>query len=252
MRLKDKVAIVTGGGLGIGRAYSKGLAGEGARVAVADIQIEAAKQVAEEIGNEGGDAFAVPVDVTSPEKTQEMAQAVLDRYGRIDVLVNNAGLYTGLTKKSFMEIPPDEWDRVMAVNVKGLFLCVQAVYPAMKRQGKGKIVNISSGTVLGGTPLFLHYVSSKAGVIGFTRALAREIGGDNICVNAITPGLTLSSDAQAGVMTPEQRESRRRSRSFQRDQFPEDLVGTVIFLSSDDSDFLTGQTINVDGGHNMH
>ena len=181
-----------------------------------------------------------------------MAQTVLDQYGRIDILINNAGLYTALTKKSFMDIPPDEWDRVMAVNVKGLFLCVQAVYPAMKRQGKGKIVNISSGTVLGGTPLFLHYVSSKAGVIGFTRALAREIGSDNICVNAITPGLTISSEAQAGVMTPEQRESRRRSRSFQRDQFPDDLVGTVIFLSSDDSDFITGQTINVDGGRNMH
>lgn len=252
MRLKDKVAIVTGGGLGIGRAYAKGLAGEGARVAVADIEVEAAKQVAQEIEKSGGDAFPVPVDVTSPEKTREMARKVLERYGRIDILVNNAALYSGLTKKSFMEIPPDEWDRVMAVNVKGLFLCVQAVYPAMKRQGKGKIINISSGTVLGGTPLFLHYVSSKAGVIGFTRALAREVGPDNICVNAITPGLTISSEAQAGVMSLEQRENRRRSRSFQRDQFPEDLVGTVIFLSSDDSDFITGQTINVDGGHNMH
>lgn len=252
MRLEDKVAIVTGGGLGIGRAYSLGLAKEGAKVAVADIQIEAAKQVAEEIKQNGGNAVAVPVDVTSPEKTQQMAQSVLEQYGRIDILINNAGLYTGLTKKPFMEIPPDEWDKVMAVNVKGLFLCVQAVYPAMKKQGKGKVVNISSGTVLGGTPLFLHYVSSKAGVLGFTRALAREVGPDNICVNAITPGLTLSSEAQVGVMTPEQRESRRRSRSFQRDQFPDDLVGTVIFLSSDDSDFITGQTINVDGGHNMH
>lgn len=252
MRLKDKVAIVTGGGLGIGRAYSKGLAKEGARVAVADIQIEAAQQVAAEIQKDGGDAFPVPVDVTSLERTRAMADTVLEHYGRIDILVNNAGLYSALTKKSFMEIPADEWDQVMAVNVKGLFLCVQAVYPAMKKQGKGKIINISSGTVLAGTPLFLHYVSSKAGVLGFTRALAREVGADNICVNAITPGLTISSEAQAGVMTPEQRENRRRSRAFQRDQYPEDLVGTVIFLSSDDSDFITGQTINVDGGHNMH
>ena len=120
--------------------------------------------------------------------------------------MNNAGLYTALKKKSFMEIPEDEWDRVMAVNVKGLFLCVQAVYPAMKEQGKGKIINISSGTILGGTPMFLHYVSSKAGVLGFTRALAREIGTDNICVNAIMPGLTISGDSQEGVTTPQQLE----------------------------------------------
>jgi 3-oxoacyl-[acyl-carrier protein] reductase len=208
MRLKDKAIIVTGGGLGIGRAYSKGLAKEGARVVVADIQVEAARQVADEIKKEGGDAYPVAVDVTSPEKTREMADATVRQYGGIDVLVNNAGLYSGLKKKPFMEIPVEEWDRVMAVNVKGLFLCVKAVYPAMKKQGKGKIINISSGTVLGGTPLFLHYVSSKAGVIGFTRALARELGPDNISVNAITPGLTISSPQQEGVMTPEQREDR--------------------------------------------
>jgi 3-oxoacyl-[acyl-carrier protein] reductase len=140
----------------------------------------------------------------------------------------------------------------MAVNVKGLFLCMQAVYPAMKRQGKGKIINISSGTALGGTPFYLHYVTSKAGVIGFTRALARELGGDNICVNAITPGLTISSPQQEGTLTPEQMADRRKKRSFQRDQKPEDLVGTVVFLASDDSDFITGQTINVDGGANMY
>ena len=252
MRLKDKVIIVTGGGLGIGRAYSKGLANEEAKVVVADIQVEAARQVADEIKKDGGDALPIAVDVTSPEKTREMAETAVKHYGRIDVLVNNAGLYSTLTKKSFMEIPVEEWDRVMAVNVKGLFLCVQAVYPTMKKQGKGKIVNISSGTVLGGSPFFLHYVSSKAGVLGFTRALARELGPDNIAVNAITPGLTISSPQQAGVMTEEQREDRRRRRSFQRDQLPEDLVGTVIFLSSEDSNFITGQTINVDGGGLMH
>ncbi|MDP6559167.1 MAG: glucose 1-dehydrogenase [Candidatus Binatia bacterium] len=252
MRLKDKVIIVTGGGLGIGRAYSKGLANEEAKVVVADIQVEAARQVADEIKKDGGDALPIAVDVTSPEKTREMAETAVKHYGRIDVLVNNAGLYSALTKKSFMEIPVEEWDRVMAVNVKGLFLCVQAVYPTMKKQGKGKIVNISSGTVLGGSPFFLHYVSSKAGVLGFTRALARELGPDNIAINAITPGLTISSPQQAGVMTEEQREDRRRRRSFQRDQLPEDLVGTVIFLSSEDSNFITGQTINVDGGGLMH
>lgn len=252
MRLKDKVIIVTGGGVGIGRAYATGLAKEGAKVVVADIQEEEAQKVAGDIQRAGGEALAVPVDVTSVEKTRAMADAALQKYGRIDVLVNNAALYSAIKKKPFSEISAEEWDRVMAVNLKGLFLCVQAVYPAMKKQGKGKVINISSGTVLGGTPLFLHYVTSKAGVIGFTRSLARELGADNICVNAITPGLTISGPQQEGVLTPEQLEDRRRRRSFQRDQYPQDLVGTMIFLCSADSDFITGQTINVDGGHNMY
>ncbi|MBI2358025.1 MAG: 3-oxoacyl-ACP reductase FabG [Deltaproteobacteria bacterium] len=252
MRLRDKVAIVTGGGVGIGRAYCLALAKEGARVVVADIQDQEAGKVAAEIKRLDGEAYAVPVDVTSPEKTQAMADAAVKKYGRIDVLVNNAALYTALTKKFFMEITPEEWDRVMAVNIKGLFLCIKAVYPVMKQQKKGKIINISSGTVLGGSPYFLHYVSSKAGVIGLTRSLAREVGADNICVNAIAPGLTISGSNQEGVLTPEQREDRRKRRCFQRDQVPQDLVGTVIFLASDDSDFITGQTINVDGGALMH
>lgn len=251
MRLKDKVIIVTGGGVGIGRAYSLGLAKEEARVVVADIQEEEAKKVAREIKGGGGEALAVPVDVTSIEKTRALVETSLQEYGRIDVLVNNAGLYTAIKKKPFSQISAEEWDKVMAVNLKGLFLCVQAVYPVMKKQGKGKIINISSGTVLGGTPFFVHYVTSKAGVIGFTRALARELGGDNIAVNAITPGLTISGPQQEGVLTPEQLADRRRRRCFQRDQLPQDLVGTVIFLSSEDSDFITGQTINVDGGQNM-
>lgn len=252
MRLKDKVAIVTGGGVGLGKAYSQALAKEGARVVVADLQEAEAKKVAADIKQSGGEALAVYVDVTSVEKTQAMAQAALQAYGRIDILVNNAGLYSALKKKNFMEIDPEEWDRVMAVNVKGLFLCVKAVYPSMKQQKKGKVINISSGTILGGTPLFLHYVSSKAGVIGFTRALAREVGGDNICVNSIMPGLTISGSNQEGVTTPEQLADRRRRRCFQRDQYPQDLVGTVIFLASDDSDFMTGQSISVDGGASMH
>jgi 3-oxoacyl-[acyl-carrier protein] reductase len=252
MRLKDKVAIVTGGGVGIGKAYAHGLAKEGAKVVVADIQDVEAKKVAADIKQSGGEAMAVAVDVTSFAKTQVMAQAALEAYGRIDILVNNAGLYSALKKKNFMNIDSDEWDRVMAVNVKGLFHCVKAVYPAMKQQGKGKIINISSGTILSGTPMFLHYVSSKAAVVGFTRALAREVGGDNISVNSIMPGLTISGSNQEGVMTPEQLADRRKRRAFQRDQYPQDLVGTVIFLSSDDSDFMTGQSISVDGGMNMH
>jgi len=252
MRLQDKVIIVTGGGSGIGRVCCLGLAREGAKVVVGDVQQEGAKKVAAEIAREGGEALAVAVDVTAPEQTRAMAQSALDEYGRIDVLLNNAGLYTSIKKRSFLEIPPEEWDRVMAVNLKGIFLCSRAVYPAMKKQGKGKIINISSGTIFNGTPLFLHYVTSKAGVIGFTRALARELGPEGIAVNAITPGLTLSGPQQAGAITPAQLADRRGRRCFQRDQFPEDLVGTVIFLAAADSDFMTGQTINVDGGSNMH
>src|SRR5438067_6687769 len=247
MQLNDKVAIVTGGGIGLGRAYCKALAGEGARVVVADIAHDAAQAVAKEVSG-----LAVRVDVTSADETAAMAARALEAYGAIDVLVNNAGMYTAIRKRPFTEIPLEEWDRCMAVNVKGVYLCCRAVYPQMKQQGKGKIINISSGTVLGGSPYFLHYVSSKSAVIGFTRALAREVGDDNICVNSIMPGLTISSANQEGVMTAEQLADRRKRRAFYRDQYPQDLVGTVIFLSSDDSDFMTGQSIAVVGDMKMH
>jgi 3-oxoacyl-[acyl-carrier protein] reductase len=209
----------------------------------ADIQEEAAKAVAKEVAG-----LAVRVDVTDQEQTRAMAAKAVETYGRIDILVNNAGLYASIRKKPFFEIPEDEWDRVMAVNVKGIFLCVRAVHPAMKKQRYGKIINISSGTVLGGTPMFLHYVTSKAGVIGLTRALAREVGPDNICVNAITPGLTIADEQQKAMLSEEYLAPRRQARALKRNQYPEDLVGTVLFLASNDSDFLTGQTINVDGG----
>lgn len=243
MRLKDKVAIVTGGGIGLGRAYCKALAGEGAKVVVADIQEEAARAVAREV-----EGTAVRVDVTSPGETEAMAARALQAHGAIDILVNNAGLYSSIQKRPFFDIPLDEWDRVMAVNLRGVMLCARAVYPQMKKQRRGKIVNISSGTVLGGTPMFLHYVTSKAGVIGLTRALARELGGDNINVNAITPGLTIADEEQKKMLSEEYLAPRRQARALKRDQYPGDLVGTVLFLASSDSDFLTGQTINVDGG----
>ncbi|HUQ75255.1 MAG TPA: SDR family oxidoreductase, partial [Burkholderiales bacterium] len=191
MRLKDKVAIVTGGGIGLGRAYCKALAAEGARIVVADIQVDAAQAVAKEVGG-----IAVKVDVTSQDATAAMAAKALEAYGAIDILVNNAGMYSSIQKRAFTEIPLDEWDRCMAVNVRGVFLCCRSVHPQMKKQKKGKIINISSGTVLGGTPMFLHYVTSKAGVIGLTRSLAREVGGDGINVNAITPGLTIADENQ--------------------------------------------------------
>ena len=243
MRLTDKVAIVTGGGIGLGRAYCKALAAEGARVVVADIAHDAAQAVAREVHG-----LAVDVDVTSAEQTAAMAARALETYGAIDVLVNNAGRYTAIRKRPFSEIPLDEWDRCMAVNVKGVFLCCRAVYPQMKKQGRGKIINISSGTMLGGTPMFLHYVSSKAAVIGLTRALAREVGGDGINVNAITPGLTIADENQLRMLSEEYLAPRRQARAFKRDQDPEDLVGTVVFLASSASDFITGQTLNVDGG----
>jgi NAD(P)-dependent dehydrogenase (short-subunit alcohol dehydrogenase family) len=142
----------------------------------------------------------------------------------------------------------EEWDGVIEVNVKGVFLCARAVYPQMKKQRRGKIINIASGTVLGGTPMFLHYVTSKAGVIGLTRALAREVGGDSINVNAIAPGLTIASEAQRRMLSEAYLAPRREARALKRDQLPEDLVGTLLYLASGDSDFLTGQTINVDGG----
>ena len=243
MRLKDKVAIVTGGGIGLGRAYCIALAKEGAKVVVADIQHAPAREVAKEVGG-----IAVRVDVTDEEQTRAMAAKAVDAYGAVDILVNNAGMYSSIQKKPYFEISVDEWDRVMAVNVKGVFLCARAVHPQMKRQRKGKIINISSGTVLGGTPMFLHYVTSKAGVIGLTRALAREVGADNINVNAITPGLTIADEQQKKMLSEEYLAPRRQARALKRDQYPEDLIGTVLFLASGDSDFLTGQTINVDGG----
>ena len=243
MRTKDKVAIVTGGGIGLGRAYCKALAAAGAKVVVADIQSNAAGTVADEV-----DGIAVKVDVTSEKETQAMAARAIEAYGAIDILVNNAGMYSSIQKRPFTEIPLDEWDRCMAVNVKGVYLCCRAVHAQMKKQQHGKIINISSGTVLGGSPMFLHYVSSKGAVIALTRALAREVGGDGINVNAITPGLTIADEQQKKMLSEEYLAPRRQARAIKRDQYPEDLVGAVVFLASGDSDFITGQTLNVDGG----
>ena len=193
-RLKDQVLIVTGGAHGIGRAYCEGLAGEGARVVVADIDGNGADAVAAALGEAGHDALAVAADVSQPESTDNMAQAAMERFGRIDGLVNNAAIYQrpAVTRGPFEEIPLDEWDRLMAVNLRGVFLSCRAVVPHMKEQGSGKIVNISSGTVFNGSAQMLHYVTSKAGVIGLTRALARELGDYNINVNAVAPASPLA------------------------------------------------------------
>lgn len=249
--LEGRVAIITGGGKGIGKVYAQEFARAGAKVVAADIDGEAAEAVAEGIVRSNGEAVGLRTDVADEASTQAMAKAAIDRFGTIDILVNNASMMSVLPRRSWLEIPVDEWDRVMAVNLRGLFLCARAVVPAMRDKKRGKIVNISSSRVWDGTPNRLHYTTSKAGVIGFTRALARELGEFNITVNAVTPGMTLS-ETQVATTSNNYAATRSTGRALNRDQYPEDLVGTVMFLSSAASDFITGQTINVDGGKAMH
>ncbi|MDZ4343831.1 MAG: SDR family oxidoreductase [Candidatus Binatia bacterium] len=248
--LKDKVVIVTGGGHGIGRAYCLGFGGAGARVVVADIDEPAATKVAKEVNTQtDAKSLSVKVDVANEASTQMMVKTILDQYGRIDILVNNAAIFATIpmNRGGIDTIDPAEWDRMMAVNLKGLFFCCRAVLPAMRKQQSGKIVNISSGTALNGSAGRIHYVTSKAGVIGFTRTLAREVGDDNINVNAIAPGSTLSEDNPSEEIL-KMRGARVADRCLKRVQLPKDLVGTVLFLSSPLSDFMTGQTVAVDGG----
>lgn len=252
-RLEGRVAIVTGGGHGIGKAYCKGLAGEGARIVVAEIDEAAARRTAEEIQREGAEALAVPTDVANEASTLNMAAQTLERFGRIDILVNNAAVFATIpiSRTPIEEITVEEWDLVMAVNLRGMFLACKAVLPAMKKQGKGKIINISSGTALSGPPTRIHYVTSKAGVLGFTRTLAREVGEFGINVNAIAPGSTLSEENPTEDII-RFRQARVADRAIRRVQLPSDLVGAVIFFASDESDFITGQTLVVDGGATMH
>src|SRR5215468_7038975 len=249
--LTGRSVIITGGGKGIGKVYAQEFAKAGARVVAADIDGAAAKSVAEALTAQGFETLGLATDIASEESTKAMAQAALERFGAIDVLINNASLMSALARRSWLEIPVDEWDRVMAVNLRGMFLTCRAFVPAMRSKGYGKIVNISSSRVWEGTPNRLHYTTSKAGVIGFTRALAREVGPWGITVNAVTPGNT-QSDTQVGTSAPEYLKGRIEGRAIARAQVPEDLVGAVMFLASPASDFMTGQTVNVDGGRTMH
>ena len=246
MRLDGKVAIVTGGSQGIGRAIADGLAAEGARIVVADLQgAEAA--AARYPGGVG-----LTVDVASEADTARLADETVARCGRIDVLVNNAGLYATLKMRPFEEIPVDEWRRVMDVNVLSMFLTARAVVPRMREAGGGSIVNISSGTPFRGVPLLLHYVTSKGAIVAFTRALAKELGG-LVRVNCVAPGFTLSDGVQQNpeVVTALQAAS-VAARTIKRDQLPEDVVGAVVYLACAESSFVTGQTIVIDGGQYFH
>ena len=247
MSLAMKVAIVTGGGGGIGFAVAQRLVADGARVVIAELDEKAGREALRQLDAAGTSSTFVRTDISDEHSTQALAQAVVEKFGAIDILINNAALFATIKMKPIEDISVAEWDRVMEVNLRGLFLMVKAVLPQMKGQRRGKIVNISSNTVYSGGPLLSHYVTSKAGVIGFTRSLAREAGPYGICANAVAPGLT--DTAAALQIIPAQRfETVAGLRSIGKRQSPTDLVGVISFLCSPDSDFITGQTINVDGG----
>ena len=249
-RLDGKCIIVTGAAQGIGAVYAKAIAAEGASVIVSDI-IDAS-QVVLQINERGGRAISVPCDVARAASVESMVRAAETAFGSVHGLVNNAALFAALPKKPIEDITSDEFDKVMAVNVRGSFECLKAVLPIMKRQQYGKIVNIASGTVFKGSPNLLSYVASKGAVVAMTRAAAREVGRHGVRVNCIAPGLTMSE----GVVNSEDYKDRGRStvesRCLQREQLPEDLTGALIYLLSTESDFVTGQTIVVDGGAVMH
>jgi NAD(P)-dependent dehydrogenase (short-subunit alcohol dehydrogenase family) len=245
--LDGKVAVVTGAARGIGRAIAEGLDAEGAQIVVADLH------GAEESANAFDDGVGLTVDVSKEDDVQRMAEEAVEQCGGIDILVNNAGLYASLAMRSFEQIPLDEWRQVMDVNVASMFLTCRAVVPLMRERGGGKIVNISSGTPFRGVPFLLHYVTSKGAIVAFTRALAKEVGKDNVLVNCVAPGFTMSAGVQEH---PEVVEALRTvsvsARTLQRDQVPEDVVGAVVYLCGPGSDFVTGQTIVIDGGQTFH
>jgi NAD(P)-dependent dehydrogenase (short-subunit alcohol dehydrogenase family) len=250
-RLDGKAAIVTGAAQGIGAAYAKALAAAGARVCVSDIAD--ASDVARIISSAGGEALAVRADVTDARSVEEMVESTVKAFGGVDILVNNAAIFGTLEGKAFTEIGSAEWDAVHAVNVRGVFECCKAVVPRMRKRGGGRIVNIASATVFKGSPMLLHYVASKGAVVALTRALARELGSDNIGVNCLAPGLVLSENVRAnpsydaGFVS-----ANTASRSLRREAEPEDMIGPLVFLCSRESAFMTGQTVVVDGGSFMH
>jgi NAD(P)-dependent dehydrogenase (short-subunit alcohol dehydrogenase family) len=248
-RLDGKVAVVTGGAKGIGKVYAAALAGEGARVVIADIADGA--QTAADINKAHGQGTALDIttDISAEPQVETLMTRTVEEMGGLDIVVNNAALFSVLETAPITEIDVDLWDKVMAVNVRGLFLAAKHAAPHMKSQKSGKIINISSGLAFKGRPDLLHYVTSKGAVISFTRGLARELGPHNVCVNTLAPGFVKSESVLAQENTQDAfSDAVVQTRSFKRDSFPDDLIGALIFLSSADSDFITGQTLVVDGG----
>ena len=245
--LKGRVAIVTGAGQGIGKVFAKAFAACGAIPVIAELDAAKGEAVAREIVDSGGQALAVATDVASSDSIAAMVEAVERRYGRIDILVNNAGIFSTLDMRPFDQIPLDEWERVLRVNVTGPFLCSRAVLPAMRRAQWGRIVHMASGAVTMGRPNYLHYIASKGALSGMTGSMARELGASGITVNAILPGATFT-EVERKTVSPEQKVRIVAQQCIPRAETPDDLVGTVLFLSSDSSAFLTGQCLTVDGG----
>lgn len=249
-RLKGKVAIVTGGARGLGKIFSQAMANEGASIAIVDILGEEAEKTVEEIRGNGGSASSLCMDISVEKETLNMIENVVQTYGRIDILVNNAAMLYGLGRRPFNEIPFEEWKRLMDVNLGGTYLCSRAVFGPMQKQKKGKIVNIASETAFTGSRGFIHYVTSKGGIISFTKSLAAELGPYGICVNAIAPGFTATEAAETVIEDIETYDV--SATPLGRLEQPQDLVGAVLFLTSDESDFITGQTLVVNGGRYMH
>jgi NAD(P)-dependent dehydrogenase (short-subunit alcohol dehydrogenase family) len=249
-RLKGKVAIVTGAGSGIGKALASRLAADGASVVIADIARYdvAAAEIAKATGAR---TLGLQIDVSSEADVANMASETAKAFGRIDILVNNAAVFSSIRLKAFEEISVAEWRKVMDVNIMGVALCCRACVPHMRKGGYGRIINLASGAPIKGVPLFLHYISSKGAVIAMTRGLAREVGKDGITVNSLAPGFTLSENVSRIEEHVRQGEKTRMTRAIPRDETPEDLVGAVSFLASADAAFITGQTLVVDGGSAM-
>lgn len=246
--LEGRTVIVTGAATGIGQAFAVGCAAQGANVVVADMN--AADETVAAVEKAGTKALPVRVDVADDASVRDMARAAQDRFGRIDGLVNNAAYFREVKLTPFEELDPAQWDRLFAVNVKGVWLCCKAVIPAMRERQSGSIVNIASVVAVAGQPGYLHYVSSKGAVLSMTKGLAKEVGAQGVRVNVIAPGFVIT-DATRN-RPAEWQQSFLKARALSREQRPDDLVGTALYLLSDLAGFVSGQTIVVDGGHIMH